>query len=309
MRRLTLLGLLILLAAPATAQEAHDCVVIVLDASGSMNDMMPNTGESKMEVAKDAIEAVITDVDQETYVGLLVFSGSYKSGDWLHPLGPRNDPAMFETLRLVQPDGGTPLGTYIKKGADALLDKRDEQLGYGSYRLLVVTDGEADAGRERSRVEEYTPEVLARGITLDAIGVHMDRNHTLATHSHSYATADNPKQLTRAIEKVFAEVSAQTDDGTTDDAFAVLAPLPDELAMAMLEALCESGNHPIGEAPPDPTAPADDATTIHDPPPTSSTSTGAACSASPAGRVGLAGAWIAALLIGLFLRGSRRHVG
>jgi hypothetical protein len=300
---------LALVAAPAAAQDAHDCVVIVLDASGSMNDMMPRSGgKTKMDAAKAAIKTVVKDVDQETYVGLLVFSGSYKNSDWLHPLGPRSDTAMFDALDLIQADGGTPLGSYLKTGADALLTKRDEQLGYGSYRLLVVTDGEADAGRERSLVESYTPEVLARGITLDSIGVNMSRHHTLATRSNSYATADNPEQLTKALREVFAEVSQQPGDDTTNDAFAVLEPLPDELAMAMLEALCSSGNHPIGEEPPDPNALPDDATTIHDPPPYDS-STSTACSATPAGRVGIAGAWLALLLIVLLTRGARRHVG
>lgn len=306
--RLAVLGLSILLVAtPAAAQEAHDCVVIVLDASGSMNDMMPRSGgKTKMAAAKSAIKTVIKDVDQETYVGLLVFSGSYKSKDWLHSLGPRNDSAMFDALDLVQAHGGTPLGSYIKTGADALLTKRDEQLGYGSYRLLVVTDGEADAGFERVYVEEYPPEVLARGITLDTIGVNMNSRHTLATLSHSYATADNPKELTRALREVFAEVSQQPGDDASDDAFAVLAPLPDEMAMAMLEALCSSGNHPIGEEPRDPNAIPVDDTTIHDPPPSGSTSA-AACSASPAGTDRAVTVAVAAVLIAIFLGRTRRH--
>lgn len=308
MYRLATLGLcLALCAAPAAAQEAHDCVVIVLDASGSMNDMMPRSGgKTKMDAAKAAIKTVVKDVDQETYVGLLVFSGSYKNSDWLQELGPRSDPKMFDALDLIQADGGTPLGTYIKKGADALLDKRDEQLGYGSYRLLVVTDGEADAGRERTLMEEYTPEVLARGITLDAIGVNMDRHHTLATRSHSYATADNPEQLTTALREVFAEVTAQPGDDTVDDAFAVLAPLPDEMAMAMIEALCSSGNHPIGEQPPDPDAPAEEAAATAADPYGSATST-TACSTAPRGAERTATVLIALALIALFLRGTRRH--
>jgi von Willebrand factor type A domain len=306
--RLPLLWLAILLVAtPAAAQEAHDCVVIVLDASGSMNDMMPRSGgKTKMDAAKSAIETVVKDVDQETYVGLLVFSGTYKNADWVHELGPRNDRTMFEQLALIQAGGGTPLGSYIKTGADSLLAKRDEQLGYGSYRLLVVTDGEADAGFERVHVEEYTPEVLARGITLDTIGVNMNSRHTLATRSNSYATADNPKELTKALREVFAEVSQQPGDDTTDDAFAALAPVPDEMAMAMLEALCSSGNHPIGEEPPDPNALPDDATTIHDPPPSGSSSA-AACSANPSGTDRTVTVAVALVLIAVLLGRTRRN--
>ena len=58
----------------------------------------------------------------------------------------------------ITSQGGTPLGEYMKQGADALLDARKKQFGYGTYRLLVVTDGEAnDAGL----VDGYTPDIIS----------------------------------------------------------------------------------------------------------------------------------------------------
>ncbi len=291
--------------AHAGAPVYHDCVVIVLDASGSMGELMRGTQLTRMEAAKKAIKAVVADVEQETHVGLLVFSGRNKSGEWLHPLGARNDTKMFTALDQLNPDGGTPLGSYIKKGANALLDDREAQHGYGSYRLLVVTDGEANAGREQILVEEATPEILARGITLNTIGVDMESYHTLATLSHSYANADNPKTLTKAIRQVFAEVSDKEGDAASNAAFAALEPIPDEMAMAMVEALSFSGNHPIGEAPPPPPPPPGSeppatSTSAPAPPPPSS----AACNAT-GGTDGVSGGL--ALLAGLLLLGAIRR--
>lgn len=304
---LSLLGSLAISAAHAGGPIYHDSVVIVLDASGSMGELMSGTQLTRMAAAKSAIKTVVADVEQETYVGLLVFSGSHKGGEWLHAIGPRNDSKMFTALDQVRPDGGTPLGSYIKKGANALLDERESQHGYGSYRLLVVTDGEANAGREQILMEEATPEVLARGITLNTIGVDMQSYHTLATLSHSYANADNPGSLTKAIRQVFAEVSDKDGDDTSKGTFETLAPIPDEMAMAMVEALSYSGNHPIGEAPPPP--PAGSGSQVPDtpmpPPPTTTSPSASACnaSASPQGNAG--GALV--LLFGLALLGRRRR--
>jgi len=139
------------------------------------------------------------------------------------------------------------LGAYIKKGADRLLQQREEQFGYGSYRLLVVTDGEAS---DPTVMERHVPEVLARGIIVDVIGVNMKTDHTLATKVHTYRRADDPAALKTAIAEVFAEVSDSGSNATDEEAFELIAALPDETSGAMLQALATSGNHPIGEDPP-----------------------------------------------------------
>jgi hypothetical protein len=141
------------------------------------------------------------------------------------------------------------LGAYIKKGADRLLQERARQFGYGTFRLLVVTDGEA---QDQALVERFTPEVMARGITVDVIGVAMDQRHTLANRVHSYRAADDPQSLERALTEVLAEVRSTGNDAASAELFADLATIPDALAQAAIQALATSGNHPIGEAPSQP---------------------------------------------------------
>jgi hypothetical protein len=141
------------------------------------------------------------------------------------------------------PSGGTPLGEYTKVAADRLLRARDEQHGYGTYRLLVVTDGEATDAR---KLEKFVPDVVGRGITLDTIGVSMSGDHTLKRMATSYRSADDPESLTKAVQAVLAEVSAAGTDSAGNDAFADIDGLPHEFAMTLLESLSTSGNHPIG---------------------------------------------------------------
>lgn len=246
---LALLAVPLALAEDDAADSFYDNIVIVLDASGSMASAFTgNPSQTKMEAAKMAISRVLGQIDASTHVGLLVFSASNVSNEWVHPLGPltaRDN--LIQAISVIQPDGGTPLGEYLKKGADRLLQARQEQHGYGTYRLLVVTDGEAN---DQEEVDLYTPDILARGIVLNVIGVDMESDHTLKQSAHSYKAVDDPSSLARAVQEVFAEVSTAGADSVGADAFQVLDGLPDPFAMALLEALSSGyGNHPIGTSP------------------------------------------------------------
>ena len=216
--------------------QVTDNVVVVVDASGSMGT--PMAGIDRMSVARDALKQVLGQVPESTHVGVLVFP----RGDWVYPLGKREEQRLNGSIDSIKSGGGTPLGAYMKRGADALLKARKKQFGYGTYRLLVVTDGEAN---DTNLVEGYTPDIISRGITVDVIGVDMAAEHTLATVVDSYQRANNPKQLVEAVTKILAETS--TDDQTTSDSdFELLQPLTDELAIGLIKALTSTpSNQPI----------------------------------------------------------------
>lgn len=230
--------------ASTEAEQYRDNIVIIFDASGSMNESLGQV--KKMDAAKSALWEVVKRAPNTINIGLLTFSGSNIINDWVYPLGPKNDTNLFSAINLPQPGGGTPLGKYIKKGADRLLEQRKKQYGYGSYRLLVVTDGIA---QDQRLVDQYVPDVLSRGITTDVIGVGMKEEHILATMVHSYRKANDPESLKKAISQVFAEISDKETDTAGEDAFEFLEGIPDALAMEMIETLSSSGNYPIGEKP------------------------------------------------------------
>ena len=231
-------------AAPLGQAEVQvtDSVVVVVDASGSMGAVMAGTGRDRMSVAKDALKQVLGQIPDTTHIGILVFP----TGNWVYPLGPRKETMLVGAIDSIQSGGGTPLGDYMKQGADALLKARKEQFGYGTCRLLVVTDGEAG---DQRKVEAFTPDIISRGITIDVIGVEMTSRHTLATKVHSYRNADNPESLKQAITEVFAEVSTGDAGKGGENAFELIADLPEATASAMLKSLSTSGNQPIGEVP------------------------------------------------------------
>ena len=238
------IAILLLLFSGAFAEDPgfHDNVVIVLDASGSMEGAMPGC-RTKMLAAKLALKEVLRRLPPTTRVGLVVFSAMGLKDPWVQPLGSSGDNAALErVIDGLQPHGGTPLGAYMKIGADRLLEERARLFGYGTFRLLVVTDGEAE---DQELVDRFTPDVMSRGITLDVIGVGMRGAHTLARRVHSYRAANDPAALRQALAEVLAEVGGG-DNEASEDAFAVIAPLPAELAAAALRALSVFRNQPIG---------------------------------------------------------------
>lgn len=233
-------------AGPVLAAAANDYIVIVLDASGSMGRPMRSENVRKIDSAKAALREVLGQVPDTTQVGLLVFSArGLGSAEWLYPLGPRDDTALTAAIDRPEPGGGTPLGANLKKAADRLLEEREKQFGAGTYRLLVVTDGEAN---DPTLVDRYTPEIVARGIRVDVIGVDMAQDHTLATRVHSYRRANDTQALKQAISEVFGEVGSTGTDTADEEAFAALAPIPIDVASAMVQALSKLNNRPIGES-------------------------------------------------------------
>ena len=212
-----------------------DNIVVILDASGSMQDKFSgDRTKSKMEAAKAALQGVLSKVPDDTYIGLLVFSGANIQNEWVYPLGPKDTQKLTAAIQLPRPSGDTPLGRYIRIGANRLLEQRERQYNYGNYRLLVVTDGEAS---DADKVKHYTPEILNRQIRIDVIGVDMETDHMLANVVDSYRKADNPGELVAAVSQILAETGDTGTDVSGEDAFAYIAPLSSEIAADLIQRL------------------------------------------------------------------------
>ena len=224
---------------------ARDYIVVVLDASGSMAGRLGSTTAlDRMTAAKLALIKVSQQLSTNTHIGLLVFGDPRLPDDWVYPLARLDRARLRAAIQMPKPGAGTPLGAYLKKGADRLLEARAQEHGYGTYRLLVVTDGEA---QDPDLVERYTPEIIRKGLTLDLISVAMAQRHTLARLAHSHRAANDPEAMNRALAEVFAEIGGQPGrQAVTLADFDLLKSIPTPVAAAALEALSQVENSPIG---------------------------------------------------------------
>lgn len=227
----------------ATEASAQQNVVIVLDDSGSMEATIRNSPSlQKMAAAKSAIGTVLQQLPDDANVGLVVLNRP--QNPWVIPFGPLDKSQVVQQVNNVRASGSTPLGQHMKVAADALLEARLKQF-YGTYKLLIITDGEAG---DAYLVEQYLPEIQARGIVVDVIGVDMPGEHSLAKRADSYRKADDPDSLQQAISSVLAETASDDGDAADSD-FELLEGFPTELAAAAIRELSTPSNLPIGGAP------------------------------------------------------------
>jgi len=239
MKRFAALLLGLLLLVPPVFADDH--VLVLLDTSGSMAESMRNVWTTKMTAAQQALNKVVDQMPATTQMGLLTFDG------WVFHVGHLDKYTAQRAISNTEPNGGTPLGEYMKMGADELLSIREKNHGVGTYTLLVVTDGEATDG---DLMDKYTPDIVARGLTLKTIGVNLGQAHTLAKRSVAYYPADDPQSLEGALRQVMAEVPAGNDD-VAEYAYALIAGIPSVIIPKLLEAITSTitFNQPIGEKP------------------------------------------------------------
>ena len=227
---------------PSTVLGAHLNVVVVLDGSGSMGSRFSRSQDkiSKMDAAKQSLIQVLSDLPEDTNLGIICFSSNVNG--WLVKPGPVNKSDLKTSIMSIKDGGGTPLGKYMKEGANALLELRAKQKS-GIYKLIIITDGESSDDVITPLTGRYG--ILSKGLKIEAIGVDMSTSHTLAT-SIPYCSAGNEDELKVAVKKVLAESTGAKDHSEDYD---LIAPIPPEIALAALQALTEYDNTPVGVKP------------------------------------------------------------
>ncbi|MBN1798685.1 MAG: VWA domain-containing protein [Spirochaetales bacterium] len=168
---------------------------IILDGSGSMQD------DNKMAIAKKALIEFVAHVPRDANLGLAVFDGSGLSERV--PLGDDR----YEFTNQVQKTtakGNTPLKEALELAYAKLIKQAQQQIGYGEYNIVVVTDGEASPGHEPDRIVnlilDHSP------VIIHTIGFQIGEDHSLNQPGKIYyKSAKNLDELSQGLEEVLAE--------------------------------------------------------------------------------------------------------
>ena len=186
--------------------------LILLDGSGSMMDNTCAAGSTKMNAAKTAVNAFASQIPQDANIGLYAFDSS---GTHLRvPLATKNRSNFEVELQKITAAGSTPLLSAITDAYQELSNKAAQQLGYGEFHLVIVTDGEASEGEN--------PQPIVASILQDSpvvihtIGFCISGGHSLNQPGLiSYKQANNPDSLRVGLSDILAEApdfSTQTFD-------------------------------------------------------------------------------------------------
>ncbi len=176
---------------------------VIFDGSASMREPMGNHCSSdqnfsnKHRGAQWAVEEFVKGVPEGVNLGLYVFdaAGSFER----LPLQPDRE-AFMEQIRAVDPGHGTPLAQAIRTGTNALVAQYRKQLGYGEFRLVIVTDGEAE------ELDSAALYATSLGMPLYTIGLCVAPNHVLREFSVSYRAADDFESLKAGLADSLAEL-------------------------------------------------------------------------------------------------------
>lgn len=186
------------LAADPLAQNYY----VILDGSGSMGSYDCADGQRRIEAAKGALEQFARSVPESANLGLLAFDAL--GVQERVSLGPRNREAFIRAARKIGADQGTPLESAIRLGYGALTRQARSQRGYGSYNLVVVTDGEASDGEDPS---DIVAEILDESpVVIHTIGFCIGSDHSLNQQGRTlYRSATDPEELRAGLGEVLAE--------------------------------------------------------------------------------------------------------
>jgi hypothetical protein len=186
---------------PAENQTARNFYV-VFDGSGSMEGRAPNSDRfaDKLAGAKWALHQFVEALPDDVQLGLYVFDG--KGRREVLPLATNNKKAFLAAVDAVKAGGTTPLGASMGWAVKTLKRQYEAQMGYGEYRLLVVTDGEAD---DFGNVNSAGKLAGDYGFPLYTIGFGIGQRHSLRQFSLSYQDAQNADQLKAALQAAGSE--------------------------------------------------------------------------------------------------------
>lgn len=178
--------------------------VLVFDGSGSMSEKKCSGRRTKLEVAKDAVVDWSESVPPDANMGLVSFHGN----GWSRvPLAAQNREGFIKLVQGIVAGGGTPLDQAMSSAYEMLTKQAQRQLGYGTYTIVVVTDGIAN---DPSALMKAVNRILGNTpIVIYTIGFCIGNRHSLNQRGRTiYKTADDAQSLRRGLRDVLAESAA-----------------------------------------------------------------------------------------------------
>ncbi len=176
-------------------------VYLVLDGSGSMLSGGCGPGR-KIDTARRALIEYVRALPPDVALGLAVFD--LDGASQRLPLDTGNREQLVAEMEAIRPGAGTPLLSVMRFAYDALTASARDQLGYGDYRIVVITDGAAslneDPGPLVARINAESP------VVVHTIGFCIGTDHVLNQPGQvRYTPADDYRSLRLGLESVLAE--------------------------------------------------------------------------------------------------------
>ena len=201
-----ILAILTISLAAGTARAAGEDVMIVLDASGSMWGQID--GVTKIEIARDVMGRVLSDLDGKADIGVITY-GHRRKGDCadietLIPVGKVNRASYMARINALSPKGKTPISDAVRAAAEQL------RFTENKATVVLVSDGletcDADPCALAKELESKGIDFTVHVVGFDLKGKDTSSLQCLAQETGGkYLEADNADQLGDAVGTVVAK--------------------------------------------------------------------------------------------------------
>lgn len=175
--------------------------VLVIDASGSMQEMLPNDTMSKIEAAKEAAREIVSKSNEP--IALMVYTDCDEYGDPysgpIHILENYtvNKYDLMEAIDSIQPSGSTPIGDAVREAITYIQYQ-------GGDRIVVITDG-IETCKDENALTDAIQTAQSRGIQVSVIGFGLNQDESedlkniVEAGGGRYLEAEDVESLTRAL--------------------------------------------------------------------------------------------------------------
>lgn len=211
--RIGLAAALALAALSVTATARADDrakAILVLDASGSMWGQID--GKAKWDIARGAVDSLVTGWDPAIDLGLTVYGHRTKGAcddiEDVIPVGPVDPARLKAAVGKISPKGKTPLTAAVRRAAEAL--KYTEN----AATVILVSDGEETCDLDPCAIAS---ELEAQGVAFTAHVIGFDIRDAAAkaqlkciadNTGGTFVLADDAASLQNALTAVAAATAA-----------------------------------------------------------------------------------------------------
>lgn len=251
-------------AAPATVPftprpvKALTQLLILLDGSGSMNDLME--AETKMTIAQSILKDLLTQptpMESKRHLGLRVFGTLHGTeadqcadSQLLTPIGPIEPNGFSRVVEAVTPQGTAPLAFALEQAVDDFPEPATQGPGAGGVDnvLLLIADGsetcQGDPCAVAERMHAGPKKVILHTIGFDCDQKAQEQLRCIATKGDGqFYLARNPAELRSALDQA---ANANLPYNLRVKVLAGALPLPTEMTVyrAGTQQVVERGTAP-----------------------------------------------------------------
>jgi hypothetical protein len=149
---------------PVWATPSEDlAVVIILDASGSMDELSGVVGKTKFQVASDALENAIALLGKTDRLEIITFNQGFEITLPLQPL-EQNVSLLKAKLSEIKPTGPTAIIPPIQKAITTLTN-----ISSAKKHIILLSDGHSTTNEPLDNFKQIAEKLKQNNITISAI--------------------------------------------------------------------------------------------------------------------------------------------